>query len=141
MSVHHSKHRNRSESEAVSKGGGPDLLLKANEETASDGSGSNSLLKSVEENKSGSVQAKSRSHRILKIKLKKSENEIEFEEPLMSSQEQENGRQRTWTKLSSEEDEGLSYYETQRAKMIETYRKKYLASDKAADLRAMGITE
>ncbi|KAF1768818.1 hypothetical protein GCK72_000631 [Caenorhabditis remanei] len=71
-----------------------------------------------------------------------SENEIEYEEPIEVIQEPDNGRQRTWTKLStSSGDEELSYYEIQRAKMIETYRRKYLASDKAADLRAMGITE
>nr|P90859.2 RecName: Full=E3 ubiquitin-protein ligase hrd-like protein 1 [Caenorhabditis elegans] len=71
-----------------------------------------------------------------------SENEIEYEEPAEIVQEPDNGRQRTWTKLSSSSgDEDLSYYEIQRAKMIETYRRKYLESDKAADLRAMGITE
>lgn len=71
-----------------------------------------------------------------------SDNEIEYEEPIEVVQEPDNGRQRTWTKLSSSSgDEDLSYYEVQRAKMIETYRRKYLASDKAADLRAIGITE
>lgn len=71
-----------------------------------------------------------------------SENEIEYEEPVDTVQEPDTGRQRTWTKLSSSSgEEDLSYYEIQRAKMIETYRRKYLASDKAADLRAMGITE
>uniref|UniRef100_A0A1I7U6G4 RING-type domain-containing protein n=1 Tax=Caenorhabditis tropicalis TaxID=1561998 RepID=A0A1I7U6G4_9PELO len=71
-----------------------------------------------------------------------SENEMEFEEPAEVVQEPDAGRHRTWTKLSSSSGEDdLSYYEIQRAKMIETYRRKYLASDKAADLRAMGITE
>ncbi|CAI2314659.1 unnamed protein product [Caenorhabditis sp. 36 PRJEB53466] len=70
-----------------------------------------------------------------------SENDIEFEEPVEMVQEQEDSRQRTWTRRSSDDDEELSYFETQKAKMIETYRKKYLASDKAADLRAKGITE
>lgn len=71
-----------------------------------------------------------------------SDNEIEYEEHVDIVQEPDNTRQRTWTKLSSSSgEEDLSYYEVQRAKMIETYRRKYLASDKAADLRAMGITE
>lgn len=71
-----------------------------------------------------------------------SDNEVEYEEPAEVVQEPDNGRQRTWTKLSSSSgEEDLSYYEIQREKMIETYRRKYLASDKAADLRALGIIE
>ncbi|UMM11846.1 hypothetical protein L5515_000920 [Caenorhabditis briggsae] len=70
------------------------------------------------------------------------DNELEYEEHVEVVQEPDRTRQRTWTKLSSSSGEAeLSYYEIQRANMIETYRRKYLASDKAADLRAMGITE
>uniref|UniRef100_A0A1I7U6I2 SH2 domain-containing protein n=1 Tax=Caenorhabditis tropicalis TaxID=1561998 RepID=A0A1I7U6I2_9PELO len=49
---------------------GPDLLLKASDETSSEGTTSTSLTKSVEENKSG----QSRSHHVLKIRLKKITN-------------------------------------------------------------------
>ncbi|CAI5439255.1 unnamed protein product [Caenorhabditis angaria] len=68
-----------------------------------------------------------------------SETENDFEESLETSTESNEGRERTWTK--SESSEELSYFEIQRAKMIETYRKKYLASEKAADLREKGILE
>ncbi|CAB3407718.1 unnamed protein product [Caenorhabditis bovis] len=68
-----------------------------------------------------------------------SEADGEFDESIDSTISTLDDRERTWTK--GEPTEEMTYFELQRQKMIEKYRKKYLASSKGADLRAKGIVE